>query len=128
MTESEALELVEAAAGNALAGFAVYLTVVFAYLATAYFVGQSLKTRQVVMASALFVFGGLSCTAATCITLGRLASYASAALRIESAAVQAPGWALNNSAFWVNYLFIVCVAGILLGLYFMWDVRHPKVE
>ncbi len=50
MTEAELLELFELAAANAFTAFTMYLTVMTAYVVTAYFVGNKLSFAQVVLA------------------------------------------------------------------------------
>ena len=71
MTEAEALELLEAATSNSFTGFTLYLSVMFAYVVTAYFVGGKLTGRQAMLASGLFAFGAFSGIGAICISLTR---------------------------------------------------------
>ena len=57
MTEAELWEMFFEASSVAATVFSVALTVNFAYLATAYFVGTRLSTFQTLVVSFLYVFG-----------------------------------------------------------------------
>ena len=57
MTEAELWEIFFEASSVATSVFSVVLTVNFAYLATAYFVGTRLSTFQTLVVSFLYVFG-----------------------------------------------------------------------
>jgi hypothetical protein len=57
MSEAEIWLIQQTVAGNAVNGFNALLTVLFAFLATAYFVGNRLTRFQAVIISLLFVFG-----------------------------------------------------------------------
>ena len=127
MTEAELLELAEITVANALTGFTMYLSVMFAYVVTAYFVGNKLTSTQVVLASGLFLFGAFLSTGATVIALARAAGYINAAKTLPDSSYKAPfWWAYEGSDFWVYFLLITCSVGVILGLFFMWSVRHPE--
>ena len=129
MTEAELLELLELAAANAFAAFTMYLTVMIAYIVTAYFVGNKLSFTQVVLASGLFIFSAFASTAATIMSLARGAGYVNAAKALSDSIYQAPfWWAYEGSHFWVYFLLITCSVGVILGLYFMWNVRHAETQ
>jgi hypothetical protein len=57
MTEAELWEMFFMSVGNSSDAFAVLLALTFAYLATAYFLGNKLTNFQVVVVSILFIFG-----------------------------------------------------------------------
>ena len=127
MTGAEALELAELAGATSITSFGYYLSIIFAYLAAAYFVGEKISKSQVVMVSALFVFAGFSAVAAVAIFLGRVTVYLRLAKKTEDIN-DAPLYIFESSYFWSTYLLILCVLGIVMALKFMWDVRHPKTE
>jgi hypothetical protein len=129
MTEAELLELFELTAANAFAAFTMYLSVMIAYFVTAYFVGNKLSFAQVVLASGLFIFSAFASTGGTIMAIARGAGYVNAAKALSDSIYQAPfWWAYESSNFWVYFLLITCSVGVILGLYFMWSVRHPKTE
>jgi hypothetical protein len=129
MTEAELLELFELTAANAFAAFTMYLSVMIAYFVTAYFVGNKLSFAQVVLASGLFIFSAFASTGGTIMAIARGAGYVNAAKALSDSIYQTPfWWAYSGSNFWVYFLLITCSVGVILGLYFMWSVRHPKAE
>jgi hypothetical protein len=129
MTEAELLELVELAAANTFTAFTMYLSVMIAYVVAAYFVGNKLRFAQVVLASGLFIFSAFASTAATITSLARGAGYINAAKALSDSIYQTPfWWAYSGSNFWVYFLLITCSVGVILGLYFMWNVRHAETQ
>jgi hypothetical protein len=62
MTEAEIWQLLIMASGSASNSFSVLLTMVFAYLATAYFVGSRLTGFQTLVVSGLFVYSAAMST------------------------------------------------------------------
>jgi hypothetical protein len=127
MTGAEALELAEMAGATTITSFGYYVSIIFAYLAAAYFVGEKLSKSQVIMASCLFVFASFSTVAAVATFLGRVTVYLRLAKKTEDIN-DAPFYIFESSYFWSAYLLILCVLGIVVALKFMWDVRHPKTE
>jgi hypothetical protein len=129
MSEAELLELVEMSTANAFTGFTMYLSVMFAYVVTAYFVGDKLSSTQAILASGLFLFGSFASTGATVISLARSAGYINTAKDLPDSTYQAPyWWAYEGSGFWVYFLLITCSVGVLLGLYFMLNTRQSKTD
>jgi len=129
MTEAELLELLEIATTNSFTGFTLYLSVMFAYLVTAHFVGTKLTRSQVFLTSGLFLFGAFTSTGATVIPLARGIGYINTAKALPNTSFRTSfWWAYEGSDFWVYFLLITCSAGAILGLYFMWNVRHAKSE
>ncbi len=125
MTEVEMFEMAAAYISNAMTAFGIYLTIVFAYLATTYFVGKDLSRIQTLIISVLFVVA---------------ATVALLTFRTQSLAVihfQGQLNAVNNVFSFANapiahnmtkVILPLFAGGILASLYFMWDVRHPKPE
>jgi hypothetical protein len=129
MTEAELLELFELAGANAFTAFTMYFTVMTAYFVTAYFVGNKLSFAQVVLASGLFIFSAFASTAATIMALARAAGYVNTAKALSDSIYQTPfWWAYEGSNFWFYFLLITCSVGVILGLYFMWNVRHAETQ
>ena len=55
MTEAEILELIQLAYSNSLASFAIFLTIVAAYLVAAFQAGAKLRFSELVIVNTLFV-------------------------------------------------------------------------
>ena len=55
MTPYEMADLAQSNFSNSIAAIALYITLVFAYLAAAYFVGKDLSRSQVTILNALFL-------------------------------------------------------------------------
>jgi hypothetical protein len=129
MTEAEILELLEISTANSFSGFTMYISVMFAYVVTAYFVGKKLSFMQVALVSGLFLFGAFASTGATVISLARAAGYVNVAKALSGGTYQAPfWWAYEGSNFWVYFLLITCSVGAVLGLFFMWNVRQAETN
>ena len=62
MTEAELWQLLMMASGSTSSSFNLLLTIVFAYLATAYFVGGRLTGFQTLVVSGLFVYSAAMST------------------------------------------------------------------
>ena len=121
MTEAEILELVVMYTEGAMTSYSIYLTITFAYMTVAYFVGDKLSHFQVVAASGLYLVGSLT---------GLLSAYVHvhtwSTLKSEF-----PGGvsALDSSLWWNGELWKVLITtslviGILVSLYFMYNVRR----
>jgi hypothetical protein len=60
MTEADMFETVAFYSSNAMTGFNTYVSVMFAYLAVAYFVGGKLTRLQATIISGLFLLAGFT--------------------------------------------------------------------
>ena len=114
MTEYELMDLSAAFADTAVSALMGYFTVLSAYFIVAYAVGSSMNRSQVIAVNGLFLVMALF------MILG------------------------NTSYFWTSYnyrqlagtytspfpAYLVALPllliGVVLGLKFMWDIRHPK--
>ena len=120
MTPYDLSDLAQSNFSNSIAASALYLTLIFAYLAAAYFVGKDLSRTQVTILNALFL------TFSTINTFGVAAYVNSGVLLaigsglVDTASIYAPRLWLAPA------LGISCLFGITLCLKFMWDIRHPK--
>lgn len=124
MTQAELWELNLFCIANALTAFSIYLTVVFAYLGVAYFVGSKLSKIQAFVMSGLFIFAALAGLGGSMAQLRR-ASYFQTELKSQTSDLLMP---LTNANFWVTYVPSLMLIGIFVSLYFMWDVRHRQTE
>lgn len=123
MTEAEALELIIMCSDNALTSFGIYVTIAFAYLTVAYLVGSRLSTLQTLVLSGLYVFASgavISNMYLLIRTWGELRAGVTGGIAVMD---RIPLW---NQTYWAIYPTSACVIGILVGLYLMWNVRHPK--
>jgi hypothetical protein len=121
MTDAEIWELVLGNAANAMTSFGVYLTVTFAYLAASYLAGAKLSRLQTVLISGLYVFGAGS-GLLTCVSHTHRAMLLQDMLVSKSEAY-AKAFAVGGG-FWTVYMAILLSAGMVVSLYFMYDVRR----
>ena len=120
MTQAELWELNFLCIANSLTAFSIYLTVVFAYLATSYFVGTKLSKLQSFVISGLFVFASLASVGA-CLAQLRRASEFQVLLSAKSEELMLKP--LTDASFWVTYMPLMMLAGIVVSLYFMYATR-----
>ena len=113
-------DLAQSAFSNSIAAVAIYLTLVFAYLAAAYFVGKDLTRSQVTILNALFL------------TFSLLNSFGVAAYTNGGVQFAIRSGFTNTANFFAPRLWlapmigICCLLGITICLKFMWDLRHTK--
>ena len=122
MTEAEALELVAIYTANAHTSFSIYISVTFAYFATAFFVGSRLTGYQALAASGLYF---ISATGSMLALIANIQVWVGVA---ESTATLLDRLPLMNGMLWILCLSLVMGIGVLASLYFMWDVRHSEAE
>ena len=123
MTEAEILELIAMYSENAMTGYSIWLTVTFAFMTVAYFVGEKLTGFQVWAASGLYLIGSSSAIIVCYINI-----HAWSDLRSNF-----PGGisVLDSSIFWSGDLWKILIVGSLIlgnivSLYFMYNVRHSR--
>ena len=123
MTEAEILEVAGIWSGNVLTTFGLYISFTFAYLVTVFYVAHRLTTLQSIAVSGLYFF------AATSTILAQI-GYLQAQFTILAVAPNALDdiYLVSAGGLWIPYLGLMQLSGMLLGLYFMWDVKHPKTE
>ena len=122
MNEGDAIEAAIGTAGVVFSCFAIYISFTFAYLMTAYFVGNKLTRFQVIATTGLYV-----------IAAGFMALVMIAWTQALFAITDATATALDTVLFiqrgyWVETFSILLSSGLLMSLYFMWDVRHQGIE
>ncbi len=124
MTEYEIADLLNGVNSNIVAGQAIFLTVLSAYLVVAYSVGKALTTYQVSFINFVFIlmtFVGFNAQAELLETAYAY-GYQLDSLRTG------PG-AMDTKAEVVKIVFMVLRAVLVIGaLVFMWQVRHSKTE
>jgi hypothetical protein len=124
MTEAEAFEAVMLASGNAMTAYGIFLTVLFAYMTVAYFVGKNLTSFQMVAASGMFIVASL-----TCMVTAHLYIHAWGVITREFpggiSALEGSFW---NEPLFLTVVFVTMIVGIVIGLYFMYRIRYPDSE
>ena len=120
MTEVEAFEFTGIYIANAHTALTLYITFTFSYLVAAYFVGIKLSNFQVMVASFLYLFASASAV------LSMLGNLQWMGIAIEHSGSLAPDGMIQSEGFWEIYLGALTSFGILISLYFMWNIRHPK--
>ena len=117
MTEAETLELISMYYGNAIDAFALYITFTFAYLTVAYFVGRALTRFQVFAASGLYLVSTLSTA------LGVILPMVAWTELLGSRQTLLGKFRIWNGEFFMWYLGAIFTIGIIVSLYFMFNVR-----
>lgn len=122
------MELVESSeamamwTANAIESFSVYLTVTFAYLTVAFLAGKKLSGFQVFVISVLYASAAgislLSC-------INQLLFYTAIANEVDFGIAVSP---LSSGMFWIYYISPLFIVGIVVSLWFMWNVRHPRTK
>ena len=120
MTEAELIEAVMASSESAGYSISLYLTTVTAYLLVAYFVGASLDRLQTIIISILFVVFALSFVAAVQVSLINTLSIGNELQEFR------PDWLVIASRPFNLLCLVVDTGCLLVSLFFMWRIRHPK--
>ena len=122
MTEYEIVDALGTYSSGMQSWAALYMSLVTAFLATAYLAGKKLTKSQVLIVGACFVF--FACMAVFGVLgLGfRMAEFAAelGELRPDSMYMS------RVEGIW--FFGFMMLFGIIVSLKFMWDVRHPKAE
>lgn len=123
MTEYEILDLLANESAQSATQFTLYLSVLFAYLVTAYFVGARLTVTQVFILSSLYIFVNAAQSWGMHLTMSRVEELLNKKAEISPLTEWEQGYAGYG-----NIWAIAMAIGVLASLYFMWGVRHPKKE
>jgi len=118
MTESEALEVLSNFGDNAATYLAMFITITFAYLMVAYFVGRALTRFQCIAISVLYIVSSL-------VTGTTTVGWANAWLILKSQqkTMLEQVWVFSKPGIFPA-LISVLIGVALLSLYFMYDVRR----
>jgi len=120
MSPYELSDLSQSNFSNATALIAVFLSLSFAYLAAAYFVGSKLTRSQVFILNTLYIlFAGITAYSATAFSNG-------AVKLMLSASVADPDNFFTGKLWMANFVGLCLLVAILMCLKFMWDVRQAK--
>jgi hypothetical protein len=117
MTEYELMDLSTAYADTAISALMGYFTVLSAYFIVAYIVGSDLNRSQVIAVNGLFLVMALFMIWGA--TGYFYYSYNYRVLAGETDLTPVAGY---------KVVLPLLLIGVVLGLKFMWDVRHPKAE
>ena len=119
MTEFELIEATGVYISASIASVSLYLTIISAYLITAYITGQKLNSSQVLVVNILFITAALIFTYSTIGMLFRQQYFAKQLAEIETDTLVAGTAPLGI------IMSIIQLGGIIACLKFMWDIRHP---
>jgi magnesium-transporting ATPase (P-type) len=120
MTQAEAMELIAIWSGLASTDFALYITATFAYIVAAYVVGSKLTRIQTLMISFLYVW------LAVIAVLAVDSDFTWMQISIEQLVDKRLQGITYTGEFWRLPVTGFMICGILVSIYFMWNVRHPK--
>ena len=112
------LELIALYIGNLMTAFSVYLTVTFAYLTASYFTGIHLTLFQTTALTGLYLFSAVSCIGTMVVNFLVLADLEPAFPETLQASV------IGNADAWNVYMATVMSIGIIVSVYFMYNVRQ----
>ncbi len=118
MTEVETYELMFMAFESTVDDFGLLLSILFAYLATAFFIGHRLNRFQSFVVSFLFVFAAALMVAATYGSMQRALNF------VERLRQLHPEQFFMMSAPFANSLLVLMALSIPVSLYFMLQIRR----
>jgi hypothetical protein len=122
MTEGDVIEAAAAVTANSITMFTIFITFTFGFLASAYFVGGKLTRFQALAATGLYVVAaGFSAV----IMVGWMQAFF-AIMEVKPNALDTIP--IIQRGYWVPVTTAMLSMGMLISLYFMWGVRHPKTE
>jgi hypothetical protein len=110
---------------NAATFFALLLTLISAYLVTAYFVGKELTRSQVTLVNFVFIASSISLTFGQGVALrNAILAFHYGSLKVDEIPVF-PAYLITSVPIFITTIDLIFTLGCLK---FMWDVRHPKKE
>ena len=122
MTQAEAMELIAIWSGLASTDFTLYITATFAYIVAAYVVGSKLTRIQTLMISFLYIW------LAVIAVLAVDSDFTWMQVSIEQLEDKRLREITYTGEFWRLPVTGFMSCGILVSIYFMWNVRHPKTK
>jgi len=120
VTETDVIEALSELSINAATYMTVFISLTFAYLTVAYFVGRSLSRFQCVAISGLYVLFA-SMTGASAVAW----SEAFQLFRTKERSILDEVWIFENTN-WTFTLSPILVMVVFTSLYFMYNVRRAK--
>ena len=126
MEAADWTEMAQMAGSNTIGCFGILLTLMSGYLVVAYLVGEKLTRVQIAIVNSLYVISSLSVAV----------SHRQCIIDVIEARSQAHFADPNSFAAvdpslmgWIPTVFAMINIGLMLAsLYFMWSIRHPKIE
>ena len=122
MTEYELEDLLTSTMSASSDLFAIYVTLLVAYLVAAYLAGDRLTSAQATTISILFIVASTVMTWGCVTYIGRAIPFADALEVIN------PDRRYGSQPIVQYTVLLVQVLGIIACLKFMWDVRHREDE
>jgi len=120
MSTYELADIAQSNFNNSLGAIAILLSISFAYLAAAYFVGSKLTRMQVSLLNVVFLlFGALT-------SFGAAAYVNGGAYLILQSGMANPDKFFSPKLWLGPLVGICCLTAIIVCVKFMHDVRHPK--
>ena len=120
MTQAELWQLQPMAASNTSEAFQGVVTIIFAFLATAYFVGRRLTRAQAILASLFFVYGAASTGFMAIVEFRR------AAMFMERLTAEYGVSSISPNAFVVPASALLLALLIVASVAFLFQVRRPR--
>jgi hypothetical protein len=118
MNDAELLEALAAWSANGINSFTVYISITFAYLTASYFVGKALSRSQTIILSGLYIVSALSAA------LSNLAAMDALRILMETYPNLLDSSPYFKLDLWIVFMNTICTLGIILSLYFMYQVRN----
>lgn len=122
MSEAETLEVIAIYAANAADSYLGFVSITFAYLTVAYFVGRALSKFQTIAVSGLYLAASMP-MAVSCVI-----STQAWAATMSSKSTVLDTLTLYTGGYWDIYMAILLTAILAISLYFMIDVRRKAHE
>ena len=120
MSELEHVEAANSSWALVISAIGLYMTVTSAYLIVAFMAGVRLTTSQAGIISALYIAMASALLTALYAWVARSVYYSEKLAAIEP---KASGSIIYEVP---TVTTVMCIAGVLASLKFMWDIRHPK--
>ena len=117
MSEAETLEMTVAYAANAILSFTVYLSFTFAFLTTAFLVGDRLTRFQAIAAAGIYITSAGGCAISV---VANVQVFSIIMARNSSVLDEVP---LYSGDLWLPMVIVVQSAGMLVSLYFLIHTR-----
>jgi hypothetical protein len=122
MTEADYYELLFMTFDSMIGSFGLLLSILFAFLATAFFIGSRLTRFQAMVVSFLFIFGATIMVAGTYGVMQRALGFVEHLRKLD------PDEFFMMSATFANALLALMVLSIPVSLYFLYQIRsNPQL-
>ena len=116
MSEAEVLELINLHTNNSFNGFAVFLSLLFAYMTVAYIVGARLSKFQVIVITFLYFSAEVSLMLSLLTQTHSIETLISNHPDFTYTPLQAYPWSIASA--------LIDIAAIIISLIFMYDIRR----